>query len=144
MKQEVKIKGMHCAGCTNAVEKTLKKVEGVKDVNVQLTTESAFIESDLTEFPIELVTQAIENAGYEVEEASKDSIILQIGGMHCTGCSSAVEKSLSKREGILQATVNLSTEKAYVDFNSSVISVDDIKQAVEDAGYEVLEQQKKK
>lgn len=144
MKQEVKINGMHCAGCTNAVEKALEKVEGVKNVNVQLTTESAFIETDLSEFPRDPVKKAIENAGYEIEEIPADSVTLQIGGMHCAGCSSAVEKALTKKEGILQATVNLSTEKAYVDFNSSIISVDEIKKAVEDAGYEVLEQQKKK
>ncbi len=144
MKQEVKINGMHCAGCTNAVEKALEKVEGVKNVNVQLTTESAFIETDLSEFPLDPVKKAIENAGYEIEEIPADSVTLQIGGMHCAGCSSAVEKALTKKEGILQATVNLSTEKAYVDFNSSIISVDEIKKAVEDAGYGVLEQQKKK
>jgi len=144
MKQEVKISGMHCAGCTNAVEKALKKVDGVKDANVQLTTESAYIETDLSEFPMDSVKQAIENAGYEVEEVPADSITLEIGGMHCAGCSSAVEKALSKKEGILNASVNLSTEKAYIDYNSSVISVEDIKQAVEDSGYEVLEQQKKK
>lgn len=144
MKQEVKISGMHCAGCTNAVEKALKRVEGVKDANVQLTTESAFIEAEQPDFPMESVKQAIINAGYEVEEIPADSITLQIGGMHCAGCSSAVEKALSKKEGILKASVNLSTEKAYIDYNSSVISVEDIKQAVKDSGYDVLEQQKKK
>lgn len=144
MKQEVKINGMHCSGCTNAVEKALSKVDGVTSVNVQLTTESAFVESDLPQFPAESVRQAIENAGYEVEQISADSITLQIGGMHCAGCSSAVEKALSKRDGIVHATVNLSTEKAYIDYNGSIISVKEIKQAVEDSGYEVLEQQKKK
>ena len=144
MKQEVKISGMHCSGCTNAVEKALKKVDGVTNVNVQLTTESAFIETDLPEFPVNTIKQAIENAGYEVEEIPADSITLQVGGMHCAGCSSAVERALSKRDGIVRASVNLSIEKAYIDYNSSLISVDEIKQAVEDAGYEVLEQQKKK
>jgi len=144
MKQEVNITGMHCSGCTNAVEKALKKVDGVTNVTVQLTTESAFIETDLSEFPSDSVKKAIENAGYEVEEIPVDSITLQIGGMHCAGCSSAVEKALSKRDGIVQATVNLSTEKAYVNYNRASISVDEIKRAVEDAGYEVLEQQKKK
>lgn len=144
MRQEVKIAGMHCSGCTNAVEKALRKVEGVKDVHVQLTTESAFIETDSSEFPEEAVHQAIENAGYEVQDVSADSLTLQIGGMHCAGCSSAVEKALSKKEGIIQGSVNLTTEKAYIDFQSDVISIDEIKRAVEDAGYEVLEEQKKK
>jgi Cu+-exporting ATPase len=144
MKNEVKISGMHCSGCTNAVEKALKKIDGITDVTVQLTTESAFIETDLPDFPTEAVKNAIQSAGYEVEETPADSVTLQIGGMHCAGCSSAVEKALSRREGIVQATVNLSTEKAYVDYNSALISVEEIKKAVEDAGYEVLEQQKKK
>ena len=144
MKKRVQINGMHCAGCTNAVEKVLSRLDEVKSVNVQLTTESAEIEVEGDEFPYDKVREAIENAGYEMEEEKGESVTLEIGGMHCTGCSSAVEKALNKNEGVIQANVNLAAEKAYVDYNPSQISLDAIRESIENAGYEVIDQQKKK
>lgn len=135
---------MHCAGCVNSVEKALEKVDKVKDASVQLTTESAEIEVEGENFPFDEVREAIENAGYEVEEPKSDSVTFQVGGMHCTGCSSAVEKALRKQDGVVNANVNLTAEKAFVDYNSSMISTDQIKESIENAGYGVIEEQKKK
>ncbi len=144
MKKRIQINGMHCAGCVNSVEKALGKVEGVKAANVQLTTESAEIEIEGEDFPFEKVREAVENAGYEMEDPKNDSITFQIGGMHCTGCSSAVEKAILKQDGVVSANVNLAAEKAFVDFDSSIISTDQIKESIKNAGYEVVDEQKKK
>jgi len=144
MKKRVQINGMHCAGCTSAVEKVLNRLDEVKSANVQLTTESAEIEVEGEEFPFDKVREVIENAGYEVEEPKSDSVTFQIGGMHCTGCSSAVEKAIRKREGVVSANVNLAAEKAFVDFDSSQVSIDQIKESIENEGYEVKNEQKKK
>ena len=144
MKKRIQINGMHCAGCVNSVEKALSKVDKVKSASVQLTTESAEIEVEDDDFPFEEVREAVENAGYEVEEPKSDSVTFQIGGMHCTGCSSAVEKAIKKQDGVVNANVNLAAEKAFVDFDSSQISTDQIKESIENAGYEVIDEQKKK
>ena len=66
---------------------------------------------------------------------------LNIEGMHCASCVSAVEKSLSKLEGVEDASVNLATETASVSFDESKISDDDLIEAVEDAGYSVREEE---
>ena len=144
MKKRVQINGMHCAGCTDAVEKALNRMDEVKSANVQLTTESAEIEVDGENFPFEKVREVIENAGYEVVEQKSDSVTFQIGGMHCTGCSSAVEKAIRKKDGVVNANVNLTAEKAFVDFDSAQISIDQIKESIENTGYEVIDEQKKK
>ncbi|WP_202708577.1 heavy metal translocating P-type ATPase [Sporosalibacterium faouarense] len=59
---------------------------------------------------------------------------LNINGMTCASCAKAVEKSVSKVKGVQSATVNFATEKLSVEFDESV-SIDDIKNAVKDAGY---------
>lgn len=144
MKKRILINGMHCAGCVNTAEKALQEVTGVKSANVQLTTESADIEYEGESFPYEEVRKVLENAGYELDEEKSESVTLQIDGMHCTGCSSAVEKAIRRHEGIVSANVNLAAEKAFVDFNSSVLSLEVIQKSIEDAGYEVIGHQKKK
>jgi Cu+-exporting ATPase len=58
-----------------------------------------------------------------------------VGGMHCAGCSAAVEKKLKGLQGV-EAAVNLASETATVTFPETV-SFDDLRSAVEEAGYEL-------
>ena len=64
---------------------------------------------------------------------------LRIGGMTCAACSARVERALRKLEGIENATVNLATEKATVVYNPRSLQLSSIKEAIQKAGYEVLE-----
>ncbi len=63
---------------------------------------------------------------------------LQVQGMHCASCVSAVEKSLENTEGVEDASVNLAAESAAVSFDNRVTD-EDLKMAVEQAGYSVAE-----
>ncbi|SES90323.1 heavy metal translocating P-type ATPase [Anaerobranca gottschalkii] len=65
-------------------------------------------------------------------------IILQIEGMHCAACSSKVERALKKLDGIHQAQVNLSNEKAYITYDER-ISVEEIKNQILKLGYNVVD-----
>ena len=64
---------------------------------------------------------------------------LRVGGMTCAACSARVERALRKLEGIQNAVVNLATEKATVVFDPRALRLSSIKEAVEKAGYTVLE-----
>lgn len=133
---------MHCAGCVNSVEKALSNISEIESVSVQLTTETAVIETSGDSFPAEKVKDAIEKAGYELDEPFGDSVTFDVSGMTCTGCSSAVEKSLKRKGGVISATVNLAAEKAYVKFDTSQTTIKDLEEAIRDAGYEVTGQKK--
>ncbi|HEY3346398.1 MAG TPA: heavy metal translocating P-type ATPase, partial [Nitrospirota bacterium] len=63
---------------------------------------------------------------------------LQIGGMSCASCAAAVERSLKKKPGVLSANVNFASEKARVEYDPKTVSVKELRQAVEKAGYQVL------
>jgi len=67
---------------------------------------------------------------------------LTVGGMHCAACSARVEKALNKLEGVEKASVNLATEKATVTFNPQTLRLSAIKEAIINAGYEVIETSK--
>ena len=64
---------------------------------------------------------------------------LQIEGMTCASCSNFVQRALTRTPGVTQATVNLATEKATVEFNPAQIDHAGLKAAVEQAGYAVHE-----
>src|SRR6516225_5405483 len=62
-------------------------------------------------------------------------VILPVTGMTCASCVRRIERALGKVEGVREANVNLATEKAHVVFDPDRASVDDMRAAVEKAGY---------
>ncbi len=58
-----------------------------------------------------------------------------IEGMTCASCVRRVEKALVKVPGVVEAAVNLATEKATVTFDGSVAAPEDLRASVEKAGY---------
>ncbi|MBO8171748.1 MAG: copper-translocating P-type ATPase [Bacillaceae bacterium] len=68
--------------------------------------------------------------------ASKQT--LQIEGMTCAACSTRIEKVLSKMDGVQEANVNLTMEKATVTFDEDKVKLSDIEQKIEDLGYGVV------
>jgi Cu+-exporting ATPase len=62
---------------------------------------------------------------------------ITISGMHCASCASNVERSLKKVLGVREASVSLMLKKARVECEDSV-SEDELKKAVERAGYKMM------
>jgi Cu+-exporting ATPase len=67
-------------------------------------------------------------------------VTLPIEGMTCASCVVRIEKKLKKLPGIEEANVNLATEKATIVYQPSLTSPEQMKQAVEEAGYSVPEE----
>ena len=142
-KVQIKISGMRCASCAQTIQKALSKAEGVTEARVNLTTETAYVEYDDEKTSKEKLREIIKNTGYDVTEGLETSTI-RIGGMTCASCSQAITRSLIKTEGVKDANVNLATEKATVSFYLGKTSYAEIKKAIEDTGYQVLEREDKK
>ena len=66
------------------------------------------------------------------------TVTLSVGGMSCASCVATVEKSLARLPGVKSATVNFAIEKAIVEFDPKVSSIDDMKHAVTSAGYDIV------
>ncbi len=60
---------------------------------------------------------------------------LKIEGMHCTGCSTRLQKVLNNLEGVQEAEVSLEAKQAMIKYDEDKISIEGIKEAIEDAGF---------
>jgi len=78
-----------------------------------------------------IATPEIEN------ERGTDEAVLPITGMTCASCVRRVERALGKAPGVISANVNLATEKATVVFEPETVRAEDLRTAVEKAGYGV-------
>jgi P-type Cu+ transporter len=68
---------------------------------------------------------------------SVQEVSFAVTGMTCASCVRRIEKALQKVEGVREASVNLATGKARVDFDAAVATADQLRAAVENAGYTV-------
>ena len=59
-------------------------------------------------------------------------------GMACSVCSANVEKKLQSLEGINSASVSLASRTALVDYNPDIISLEDMKREISNAGYDLV------
>lgn len=66
-----------------------------------------------------------------------DTVTLKIYGMTCTLCSITIESALAKKKGVKNAAVNYAAEKAVVDYDKDVVSIEDIKKSIEKLGFAV-------
>ena len=73
----------------------------------------------------------------EIKETATVSASLNIGGMTCAACVYHVERALSGVPGVASARVNLGVEKATVQYSPQLASLNELRRAVEDAGYSV-------
>ena len=60
---------------------------------------------------------------------------LGVKGMTCASCVRRVEKSLTRVAGVREASVNLATERATVVYDPATVSPEQLKKAIEQAGY---------
>ncbi|MEA4875621.1 heavy metal translocating P-type ATPase [Anaerorhabdus sp.] len=71
----LKIKGMTCAACAGAIEKTVGKIDGVTNVRVNLATEKLSCEIDSSKTNKAAVRQGVEKAGYAWEEIENKNTV---------------------------------------------------------------------
>jgi len=135
------ITGMTCASCAKAVERSVRKIDGIIAADVNIATEKLTVEFDDTKTDLGKIRDAVVKAGYGVQDdnESKREIILPISGMTCAACVRAVERAIGKLEGINEVSVNLATEKAKIVYDSSKVRISQIKDAVSKAGYKALD-----
>src|SRR5215467_6825676 len=73
----------------------------------------------------------------ETRPATPTEVTFPVTGMTCASCVRRIEKALGKVDGVSAASVNLATEQAHVVFDPDRTSVDDMRTAVERAGYSI-------
>ena len=66
-----------------------------------------------------------------------ENVVLNVKGMSCGHCVKAVENSVGELQGINEVKVDLGAAQVTVAFDASQVTVDAIKEAIEEQGYDV-------
>ena len=132
---ELGVRGMTCAACVVHVTGALEGVAGVDAANVNLATEKAGLTlSPGSGVSLSDLSAALEDAGYGLR---LEKLTLRIGGMTSPSCVGRIEGALSGVEGVEVAHVSLATESGTVEYVPGVVTVADIRETIESAGFSV-------
>ena len=130
------ITGMTCANCVATVERNLKKMDGVKSAVVNLSSERASVEFDSAKLALTDVIDRVNRAGYGVATGEADLVIKRLSD---DNDARRLEKALAKLEGVLEAQVTFTSEKARVKYVPTIITQAELRRAVAASGFEALE-----
>jgi P-type Cu+ transporter len=130
------ITGMTCANCSAAVERNLKKANGVQSATVNLSSERATVEFDSQASTLDDLIGRVQRAGYGVAEGEADLVIKRLSD---DNDARRLEKAISAIEGVRDVRVNIATERLQLRYIPTLVSQTDIRRAISAAGFEALE-----
>ncbi|CEP18742.1 hypothetical protein [Parasitella parasitica] len=143
---QLRIAGMTCASCVNSIERGLSVEQGIIAVQVSLLAESATITYTPSIIGTDDIVLCIENMGFDASLTADDIVCsseqqpfkklqLQIYGMTCASCVGAIEREISKLDGIDTVSVNLMTETGVITYSQAAIGPRQIVEAIEELGF---------
>ncbi len=130
------VTGMTCANCVATVERNLKKVEGVNQAMVNLSSERATVEFNPDLAGLGDLIARIQRAGYGVATGEADLLVHR---MSDDNDARRLERTLAELEGITEARVSFTSEHARVSYVPTIISQAEIRKAISQAGFEPVE-----
>lgn len=130
------VSGMTCVNCAMNIERSVKKLDGIQEVQVNFAAEQARATFDPKKINLMDIQEKIENSGFKVVT---DRIDFAVTGMTCANCAMNIERILIKKvPGVVQASVNFAVERASVEYVPGITSVQDLADAVQKAGFAAI------
>ncbi len=130
------VTGMTCANCVATIERNVKKLDGVSEAVVNLSSERATVEFDPKKLVLEDIIGKVRKAGYDIAQGEAEILIRQIDDVND---ARRLENVIQKLEGVLSASVNISTNKAKIAYIPTMINQKELRNAIERSGFKLLE-----
>ncbi|KAK6992186.1 copper p-type ATPase [Favolaschia claudopus] len=138
---DLRIEGMTCGSCVEAIEGMLREQPGIRSVKVALLAERGVVEYDPEAWNPEKIISEISDIGFDatlIPVTRNDTVTLRIYGMTCGSCTSTVEAGLSAVPGINTVAVSLATNSATVQFDRGLIGPREMVERIEDMGFDAM------
>ena len=121
--KEFTLQGLSCASCAAKIEDALRKTDGILSVSVNLAASKLRLELD---GDIKDIDQTVERIVHTYEpdvkvlggNLSRAAAEFILHGLNCASCAAKIEDAVTKTEGILSVSLNLTTSKLRVETNN--------------------------
>jgi Cu+-exporting ATPase len=148
------VEGMTCGACTSAVEGAFKDLAGIEHFSISLLSERAVIKHDTTIISPATLAETIEDAGFDAKvletvaqaserpQSRKDkknktlTTTIDVEGMTCGACTSAIESGFKDVEGVCQFNISLLANRAVLVHDPAKLTAEQIVEIIEDRGFD--------
>ncbi|KAF2680978.1 heavy metal translocatin [Lentithecium fluviatile CBS 122367] len=148
------VEGMTCGACTSAVEGAFKDVAGIKSFSISLLSERAVIEHDTMEISADKLAETIEDVGFDAKvldtvtqttdrrqsrsqkEKKTLTTTVEVEGMTCGACTSAIENGFKDVPGVYQFNISLLANRAVLVHDPAKLTAEQIAEIIEDRGFD--------
>ena len=126
------VESEHCAMIVN---KGLQSVEGITQHKVEINNKQAVIETEKPEVVLPNAVKTIRDLGYDVATTTQTIPVLQ---MTCASCAVSVESIIKFLPGVVNASVNYASAAVKVEYIPSLVTLDQMREAVQSIGYDLF------
>ena len=128
----LEISGMSCANCSATIDEALESLDGVEEATANFATDEGTVDYDPERVALEDIYQAIDDAGYG---AANETVSIGVSDMSCANCAETIADRLHDTPGVVAANVNYATDEASITYNPADVSMADLYDAIDAAGY---------
>lgn len=128
------VEGMTCAACAARIERVVSKLEGVRNIHVNLASEKALVVTN-PDLSWKQVVQRIEKTGYSVPKYTME---LKIANLSGTAGATHAEQVLSRMDGVESVKIDPDSGKAIIQYIPGIAKQTDCIRTLERAGYEAV------
>ena len=129
------IQGMTCANCVSTVERNIRKLNGIQNVAVNLSSERAAVSFDEQKVNLDQIVQKIQRAGYDVALAEGEFVLKENPDAMD---AERISRNLMKVIGIREVKFNISSGKVIVRYIPTLVSQLEIRAQLKKIGFEAL------
>jgi len=130
------VTGMSCANCAANITRTVGKLTGVTEANVNFAAEQAMVSYDPDKISAKEIIHKIHDLRFKVPLSRKE---LPVTGMSCANCAANIERTLNKKiEGVVSASVNFASERVLLEYLPAIVSLDTIVSEIKKIGFDLI------
>ncbi len=129
---ELPVSGMPLKEHLTHLESTLRALEGVSEVNVNVKANRLEVQYDAGKVDVAQLVGAVKSVGFQV---GGTNIKIGIENLRCASCVKFIEDELKATQGVLNANVNIATQEATVDYLPQNTTLAELNKAIETWGY---------
>ena len=129
---ELPVSGLPLKEHSTHLESTLRALNGVSEVNVNVTAGRLEVQYDAQKVDVAKLVGAVKSIGFQIGGAN---VKIGIENLRCASCVKFIEDELKSTQGVLNANVNIATQEATVDYLPQNTTLSQLNTAIETWGY---------
>jgi Cu+-exporting ATPase len=129
---ELPVSGLPLKEHATHLESTLRTVSGVEEVKVNVAANRLEVQYDAGKVDVSKLVGAIKSVGFQV---GGTNVKIGIENLRCASCVKFIEDELKSTAGVLNASVNIATQEATVDYLPQNTTLAELNKAIETWGY---------